>query len=410
MSVASSPRSVAVIGGGPAGLIAAETLALAGHKVTVYEQMPTVGRKFLVAGRGGLNLTHTQALEPFLDRYRGARPALEPAIRAFDPAALRDWCAQLGETTTVGSSGRVFPASFRATALLRAWLVRLEDLGVEIATRHRWTGWVPNSSRLTFDNAADELIEVSADAVIIALGGASWPRTGSNGDWVSTFTDAGVTVTPLVPSNCGFDVEWSDYFAERFAGTPLKNVLISFGEVSVRGEAMITTTGIEGGAIYELSALLRSSLARKLSTELVIDLRPDVAEDELARRFSRPRPKESVANMLRRAGGLTPVGIALMREMVGEQFPASSIERARIAKHVAVKLVAPRPIERAISSAGGVRFDQLDERLMLKSRPGVFIAGEMLDWEAPTGGYLLQATFSTGVFAANGAIDWLSNK
>lgn len=359
----------------------AEVLATAGVAVTVYERMPSVGRKLLLAGRGGLNLTHSEPLDAFLDRYGPARPRLAAAIEAFDPDALRAWAAGLGEEPFVGSSGRVFPAGFRATPLLRAWLRRLDELGVEIRTRHTWTGW---------DDAAD--------ATVLALGGASWPRVGSDGAWVDTITGAGIDVVPLRPANCGFVVAWSDTFRNRFAGTPLKNIALTFGAVTVRGDAMVTRSGIEGGAVYAVSAALRDAIDAGDDVVLTVDLRPDVSEDALRERLGRGRERDSMSSALRRAG-FPPVAIGLLREtgLTGEH-----------AKAVPVRLTATQPIARAISTAGGISLDEIDDTFMLRKRPGTFVAGEMLDWEAPTGGYLLQATFSTAVAAANGVLAWLS--
>jgi uncharacterized flavoprotein (TIGR03862 family) len=342
--------------------MAAEVLATAGARVTVLERMPSVGRKLLLAGRGGLNLTHSEPLERFLDRYGPARPRLEAAIRAFGPDDLRAWCAGLGQEPFVGSSRRVFPSGFRATPLLRAWLRRLDDLGVEIRTRTEWKG--------TLDGTT-----------VLALGGASWPRTGSNGAWTSSLPD--VDVVPFAPSNCGFTVAWSPAFVERFGGTPLKDVRVAFGGASARGDVVLTRTGIEGGAIYALSARLRDAR----SPVLEIDLRPDVADVRLDR-----RPKDSRSAALRRAG-FAPVVSALLRE-TGDVDP----------KRIHVQLGGPQPIARAISSAGGIALHEIDDRFMLRKHPGTFVVGEMLDWEAPTGGYLLQATFSTAVAAARGAL------
>ena len=362
--------TAAVIGGGPAGLMAAEVLASAGVAVTVHERMRNVGRKLLLAGRGGLNLTHSEPLDAFLARYGAARPRLEAAIRAFGPDELRAWCAGLGEDPFVGSSGRVFPAGFRATPLLRAWLARLDGLGVDIRTGSEWRGE-----------------DTGADVTVLALGGASWPRTGSDGAWVD---HVGVRVVPLRPANCGFVVGWSEVFRSRFAGEPLKNVALTHAGVTVRGDAVITDAGIEGGAVYALSASLRDAIDADGEATLTVDLRPDL---DLA--AQRVRPGDSLANRLRRAG-LSPVAIGLVREVGGDPHA------------LPLRLVAPAPIDRAISTAGGVALDEIDDSFMLRARPGVFVAGEMLDWEAPTGGYLLQATFSTAVAAARGALAYLS--
>lgn len=371
--------------------MAAEVLATAGLAVTVYERMPSVGRKLLLAGRGGLNLTHTEPLDTFLERYGPARPRLEAAIAGFGPDALRAWCAGLGEEPFVGSSGRVFPAGFRATPLLRSWLARLRALGVALRLRHTWSG---------FDDPA-----VQADVLVLALGGASWPRVGSNGAWVHALAASGVEVSPLRPANCGFVVRWTDELRNRFAGSPLKNIRLAHGDGVSRGDAMIDRAGIEGGAVYALAARLRDAIAASGPTDVTIDLRPDVTMEELAVRIARGRAGDSTANVLRRAG-LAPAAIGLLREASGNRRlePAAL---AALVKAVPLRLEAPFPLDRAISTAGGVALDELDDAFMLRRRPGTFVAGEMLDWEAPTGGYLLQATFSTAVAAANGALAWV---
>jgi uncharacterized flavoprotein (TIGR03862 family) len=370
--------------------MAAEVLATAGVRVVVLERMASVGRKFLLAGRGGLNLTHTENLATFVGRYGQARDRLAAAIEAFGPDDLRAWCAGLGEEPFVGSSGRVFPAQFRATPLLRAWRARLESLGVDIRVRTPWTGW---------DSTPD------ADVVVLALGGASWPNTGSDGAWVGAVAASGIAVSPLRPSNCGFVVEWSGVFRTRFAGAPLKNVTLAFGGDTARGDAVIAAGGIEGGPVYALSAALRDAIERDGTATLHVDLLPDVAVAALEARLERRRRGDSVANWLRRAG-VSPVGVALLREG-GDPLPEDAAAMARVVKRVAVQLVAAQSIERAISTAGGIALSEIDDSFMLRRRPGTFVAGEMLDWEAPTGGYLLQATFSTAVAAANGALAWL---
>lgn len=369
-----------VVGGGPGGLMAAEVLATAGVEVTVVERMAAPGRKLLLAGRGGLNLTHTEPLDAFLDRYGPARPRLEAAIRAFGPDDLRAWAAGLGEETFVGTSGRVFPEGFRATPLLRAWLRRLEELGVEITTRYRWSGFGDPTT-------------AGADVVVLALGGASWPRSGSDGRWVEPLREAGVGVEPLRPSNVGFAAEWSESFRRRFAGAPLKNVVLSHGGASVRGEAVVTRHGIEGGAVYALSASLRDAVERDGHATLTVDLRPDGLRGSA-------RPKDSAATALRRMG-VPPVGVGLLREATGNRLPA---DLAPLVRALPITLTGVLPIDRAISSAGGIALDEVDDAFMLRRRPGTFVVGEMLDWEAPTGGYLLQATFSTAVAAARGAL------
>jgi uncharacterized flavoprotein (TIGR03862 family) len=398
----------AILGAGPAGLMAAEVLARRGVRVTVFDAMPSAGRKFLMAGRGGLNLTHSEPLPQFLARYGAAVPYLKPAIDAFTPEALRKWADDLEQATFVGSSGRVFPKALKASPLLRAWLKRLDSLGVTLALRHRWIGW--DDDRLLFRTPDGERTVV-ADATIMALGGASWPRLGSDGAWVERFTGRGVVVSPLQPANSGFIVAWSSIFRDRFEGQPLKNIALSFAPNNVRGEVLITRDGIEGGGIYALSAMLREHINVVGSAVLLIDLRPDVAATELAVRLSAPRGKQSVSNWLRKAGGLSPVAIGLLQEAAiasGQQsgtMPPPAL--AAFIKSVPVMLTGIAPIARAISTAGGVAFSELDGDYMIRRLPGVFAAGEMLDWEAPTGGYLLQASFATGAAAGRGALKWL---
>jgi uncharacterized flavoprotein (TIGR03862 family) len=394
------------VGGGPAGLIAAERLGRAGVPVTVYDRMPSVGRKLLMAGRGGLNLTHSEGYESFLPRYGEAAIRLDPTLRAFPPEALRAWAEQLGEPTFVGSSGRVFPKSFKASPLLRAWLRRLADAGVSFAPRHEFEGFGADG-RLLF-RAEGERKELAPAAAILALGGASWPRLGSNGQWVGILRGAGIAVRDLAPSNVGFRVEWSEVFRDRFAGEPLKRIALSFGERVVRGEAMITQAGIEGGAVYALSAALRDAVSLHGGAVMHVDLRPDLAEGELAAALARPRGKQSTSTFLRKAAGLPPLAIGLLREAA--PVPAEPSELARAIKAVPVRLAGTMPIERAISSAGGIAWDEIDEHFMLRRRPGTFAAGEMLDWEAPTGGYLLQACLATGLAAAEGALTWLASR
>ena len=402
MTDPSSPvRHVAVIGAGPAGLMAAERLAGAGVRVTVHERMPSVARKFLMAGRGGLNLTHSEPLEAFLKRYGDEPREVARWIDAFSPAELIAWAEGLGQPTFVGSSGRVFPRAMKASPLLRAWLERLQTMGVEVRTRSRWTGW--RDGALVLQTPEGERLE-QADAVVLALGGASWPRLGSDGAWRPWLEAAGVEVAPFRPANAGFDVAWSDAFKLRFAGRPLK-AAFSFGGRTVRGEAVISTYGIEGGAIYALSAALRDAIEADGAAVLTVDLKPDLSLERLAERLQRPRGKASLSNHLRKAAGLDSLAIGLMRE-AGDP-PAQGAALAERVKATPLRLLAMQGLDRAISSAGGVRLDQLDENLMLRRRPGVFVAGEMLDWEAPTGGYLLQASFASGAVAAAGVLSWL---
>ena len=394
--------TAAVIGGGPAGLMAAEVLSAAGVAVTVYDRMPSVGRKFLMAGRGGLNLTHSEPLESFLARYGAAQPRLSSLIESFPPAALIAWAEGLGQETHVGSSGRVFPTSHKASPLLRAWLGRLQAQGVQVLARHDWLGW-DAEGRLRFATPQGEAT-ASPAATILALGGASWPKLGSTGGWTGILAKTGVAVTALRPANVGFDAAWSDIFRDRFHGQPLKNVGVSFDGHAARGDAMVTREGLEGGAVYALSATLRDAIAATGSAMLEIDLRPDQSVGQLTARLAVPRGGQSMTNYLRKAAHLSPLEITLLREAHGVELALTAGGLARAIKAAPIRLTGVRPIERAISTAGGVAFTEVDDDLMLRARPGVFVAGEMLDWEAPTGGYLLQACFATGVAAAQGVL------
>ena len=389
-------KSIAVIGAGPAGLIAAEMLAEAGCAVTVFDQMPSVGRKFLMAGRGGLNLTHAEALEAFLPHYRPQAPMLLDAVRAYPPAALIAWCEGLGIETFVGSSGRVFPKTLKASPLLRAWMGRLAGLGVELRTRHRWIGLDGTTPRFA---TPDGETPFAADAVVLALGGASWPRLGSDGAWTALLP--GVPVRPFQPSNVGFALDWSAKM-QAHAGTPLKRIAISFDGITLRGEAMLTATGIEGGAVYALSAPIRDAMARDGAATFTLDLRPDLDAAEVARRLAVRGRSETVSAMLRKALALPPAAIALVQE--ARHGGAAGGELAALVKALPLTTRATAGMARAISSAGGIAWDALDAGFMLRAHPGVFACGEMLDWEAPTGGYLLQGCFATGIAAAKGVL------
>ena len=417
----SSPRRVAVVGGGPAGLMAAEVLSQGGAQVDLFDAMPSVGRKFLLAGKGGLNLTHSEAIEPFLGRYAERRAALEPSVLAFGPQALRDWAAGLGIDTFVGTSGRVFPRDMKAAPLLRAWLHRLRAAGVRLHARHRWLGWSADGS-LHFDAPAGEHRH-RADATVLALGGASWPRLGSNGAWVPLLQSRGAAVAPLRPSNCGFDVAptapgrsgWSDHLRERFAGQPVKPVAASFTDASghterQQGEFVLTATGIEGSLVYAFSARLREAIAAQGSATLVLDLLPAHTAEQVLAETQRPRGPRSLSTHLKSRLGLHGLKMALLHELLPPAQLADPAALAQAIKALPVTLAAPRPVAEAISTAGGVTFDSLDEHLMLRSAPGVFCAGEMLDWEAPTGGYLLTACFASGRTAGLGALQWMAGQ
>ena len=398
-------KTVAIIGGGPSGLIAAEKLASAGLAVTVYERMPTLGRKFLMAGRGGLNLTHSEGQSSFLARYREAEDWIALHLGDFTPGDMKAWSEGLGQKTFVGSSGRIFPEAMKASPLLRAWRARLDELGVEFRLRHQWTGWDADG-HISFITGNGESVRDKADAVVLALGGASWPRLGSDAGWVSLLEDRGVDIKPFQVSNCGVNIDWSDVFKQRFAGTPLKNVALTLGDETVRGEAMITEYGLEGGAVYALSAALREALKAGKPADLMIDLRPTQKQDSIAARLSKVKKGQSLTNTLKKAVKLTPAAISLMRES-GQDIPREPDALAGQLKAVALQVNSQCGMEKAISSAGGIALNAIDENMMLNAIPGVFVAGEMLDWEAPTSGYLLQASFATGMATAYGIEDWL---
>lgn len=404
------PSQVAVIGGGPAGLMAAEVLSQGDIKVDLYEAKPSTGRKFLVAGKGGLNLTHSEPLEQFLSRYGVHRAQLEPLLRAFGPDELRQWVQDLGFETFVGTSGRVFPQEMKAGPLLHAWLERLRAAGVEFHLRHRWLGW-DEQGALRFETPQGEKL-VQARAMVLALGGGSWPKLGSTGEWVSILKQQGVPIAPLKPANCGFDVGWSDHFRERFEGQPVKTVVLSFTDsrdftFREQGEFIITRTGLEGSLIYAVSAYLRNEIESTGSATLYLDLAPDWTQARLAARLARRRGSRSLASHLRKSTGISGVKAGLLWEFVTKEDFEDPERLAGAIKALPVPILKPRPLEEAISSAGGVRFEALDDRLMIRSLPGVFCAGEMLDWEAPTGGYLLTACFSSGRAAGLGVIKWL---
>jgi uncharacterized flavoprotein (TIGR03862 family) len=406
-----TPTQVVVIGAGPAGLMAAEVLAQGGASVTIFEAMASAGRKLLMAGRGGLNLTHSEPLPAFLTRYGKIAPQLDAAIQEFPPDRLRAWSEALGQPTFTGSSGRVFPKAFKASPLLRAWLRRLDAIGVQLKLRHRWIGW-DEEGRLLFETPDGQRV-VDARATVLALGGASWPRLGSDGTWAKILAAKGVAISPLKPANCGFTVAWSNIFRDRFEGQPLKGAVLSFGPQTVRGEAVITRTGIEGGAVYALSADLRETVLSAGQATLRIALRPDLRENDLTARLSMPRGKQSFSNWLRKAAQLSPVGIGLLQEAaMASGVSLSSLSPGKLAERinaVPIKLNGIAPIARAISTAGGISFDELDADFMIRRLPGTFAAGEMLDWEAPTGGYLLQASFATGAAAGQGLLKWLES-
>lgn len=395
---------VAVIGGGPAGLVAAEVLSAAGVSVTVYERMATPGRKLLMAGRGGLNLTHSEPLDAFLSRYGEAAGWMRRILDNFPPAALIAWAEGLGQPTFVGTSGRVFPKSLKASPLLRAWLARLERQGVVLRLRHDWRGWDVKGD-LVFRTGDREIVEPRPDATVLALGGASWPKLGSTGDWAPVLGGRGVALRPFRPANCGFLVGWSETFRQRFAGSPLKPAAFTLDGRTIRGEAMITAYGIEGGAIYAQSAALRDAIEASGSVVLDIDLAPDVPADRLAEKLSRPSRGQSLSTFLKKAGNLAAVSINLLREVHGSALARDATGLAGQIKKVPLRLAGAQAIERAISTAGGVARDAVDQGLRLRAMPDVLVAGEMLDWEAPTGGYLLQATLATAVAAAKAVLE-----
>ncbi|MEP7134314.1 MAG: TIGR03862 family flavoprotein [Chloroflexota bacterium] len=400
-------KSVAIIGAGPAGLMAAEVLSQNGVRVDVYDSMPSVGRKFLMAGKSGLNLTHSEPFEQFAARYGSRRKWIEPMLKEFGADELRAWAQELGIETFVGTSGRVFPVSMKASPLLRAWLKRLQNNGVTFHTRHRWIGWNADQA-LRFRTEQGEL-SIKADAVILALGGGSWRRLGSDGAWVNWLEQAGVKVEALKSANCGFDVTWSDYFKEKYQGHPLKSVVLTFEDFRQQGEFVITKHGVEGSLVYACSARLRDAIALHGTTDMQLDLTPQFTREDVLTKLSKPRGSKTMASHLEKTVGIKGVKAGLLREFVSKDDFGNNERLAEAIKNLSILLIAPRPIDEAISSAGGIVFEELDAHLMLKKIPGVFCAGEMLDWEAPTGGYLLTACFASGRVAGEGAFKWLKN-
>ncbi len=402
-------KTIAIIGGGPSGLMAADILSANGYQVTIYERKATFGRKFLMAGRGGLNITHSENIDGFIKKYGTAASNIKPLIDKLTPNDLRQWCQSLGEETFIGSSGRIFPKSFKASPLLRAWLKKLEKQNVIFKVKYDWQGW--DQDKLIF-KADEDITHVQADATLLCLGGASWPHLGSDGSWVNILKREKVLISPLKPSNCGFFVKWSSIFAEKFEGKSLKSVTLSFQGKKINGEFMITKNGVEGGAIYALSSFLRDEITRSKLAHLTLDLKPGLSLGEIQKRLQKPKAKLSTSNYLRKTLNLSDVAIGLLMELPDRKTlnDYSAEKMANTIKFYKLKLEDTFPIERAISTAGGVSFDAIDDNFMLLNKLNIYVSGEMLDWEAPTGGYLLQACIANGAYVANAIITQDHNK
>jgi hypothetical protein len=408
--IQASPRHAIVIGGGPAGLMAAEVLAAGGVRVDLYDAMPSVGRKFLLAGKGGMNITHAEPYDAFAARYGSRAAAVRPWLDAFPPEQVRDWIHGLGIATFVGTSGRVFPTDMKAAPLLRAWLHRLREAGVVFHMRHRWLGW-RDGALLFATPDGERVVDAQGSATVLALGGASWARLGSDGAWVPLLAERGVDMAPLVPANCGFDADWTEHFASRYAGAPLTTVAMAVeGGAFRKGQFVVTATGIEGSLVYALSAVIRDRIAQDGQATVLLDLLPDHDPQRVLDEVSRPRGARSMASHLQGRLGIKGVKSGLLHECLTKADYADPVKLARALKALPLVLKRPRPIIEAISSAGGVRFDALERGAMLRALPGVFVAGEMVDWEAPTGGYLLTACFGSGRAAGRSALDWLAGR
>ena len=387
--------------------MAADILSAAGMSVTVYDRMPSLGRKFLIAGRGGLNLTHSEVIERFLPRYGEAAEYLRPAIEAFSPDDLRAFSEALGQPTFIGTSGRVFPKDMKSSPFLRAWLRKLDGNGVAFRLRYRWLGWNDDGA-LSFARPDEKDTAHAADVTVLALGGASWPKLGSDGGWAGILQKEKIDIAPLRPANCGFAIQWTDIFRGRFAGQPLKRIALTHDGETIRGEAVIAHYGIEGGAVYTLSKHLRETIEKTGEAALTVDLRPDMTQKQLAAPLGQPRGKQSLSTFLRKAASLSPPAIGLLQEAAAGKLGAMpAYEMAALIKALPLTLTGTAPNDRAISTAGGLAFSEIDANFMLRKKPGTFVAGEMLDWEAPTGGYLLQACFATGAAAGRGALAWV---